>query len=129
MVTKRGVSSIGRVLNADEVPIALSIIHGIANGDDWTQTSLAAPRLMQAVHDIRAYYEEAALELTNGPTPGGRQTEAWFFLNKQKLAGRSLLRAKQYGQPVSPWRLVLPRSRSPLGIMTANTTKLRKTAV
>ena len=113
VVAKRGVSSIGRVLNADEVPNALSIIHGISNGDDWTQTSLSGPRLMQAVHDIRAYYEEAVLELTNGPTPGGRQTEAWFF--EQTEAGKTILAARQVvkasGVPHPVWFYLAPGHR------------------
>jgi D-proline reductase (dithiol) PrdB len=113
VVAKRCVSSIGRVLNADEVPNALSIIHGIANGDDWTQTSLSGPRLMQAVHDIRAYYEEAALELANGPTPGGRQTEAWFF--EQTEAGKTILAARQVikasGVPHPVWFYLAPGHR------------------
>ena len=113
VVAKRGVSSIGRVLNADEVPSALGIIHGIANGDDWTQTPLAGPRLMQAVHDIRAYYEEAALELTNGPTPEGRQTEAWFF--EATEAGKAILKARQVvkasGVPHPVWFYLAPGHR------------------
>jgi hypothetical protein len=113
VVAKRGVSSIGRVLSADEVPNALAVIDGIANGDDWTQTTLAGPRLMQAVHDIRAYYEEAALELTNGPTPGGRQTEAWFF--EQTEAGKTILAARQVvkatGVPHPVWFYLAPGHR------------------
>jgi D-proline reductase (dithiol) PrdB len=114
VVAKRGVSSLGRVLNADEVANALSIIHGIANGDDWTQTSLAGPRLMLAVHDIRAYYEEAALELAEpGKTPGGRQTEAWFF--EQTEAGKSILAARQVvkasGVPHPVWFYLAPGHR------------------
>jgi hypothetical protein len=114
VVAKRGVSSIGRVLSADDVPNALSIIHGIANGEDWTQTSLAGPRLMQAVHDIRAYYEEAALELANpANTPGGRQTEAWFF--EKTEAGKSILAARQAvkasGVPHPVWFYLAPGNR------------------
>jgi D-proline reductase (dithiol) PrdB len=113
VVAKRGVSSIGRVVSADEVPNALSVIHGIANGDDWTQTSLAGPRLMQAVHDIRAYYEEAALELGSGPEPGGRQTEAWFF--EKTEAGKAILAARQVikatGVPHPVWFYLAPGHR------------------
>lgn len=114
VLAKRGVSSIGRVVNADEVPNALAVIHGIANGEDWTQTTLAGPRLMQAVHDIRAYYEEAALELTTGPAPGGRQTEAWFF--EQTEAGKVILAARQVvkasGVPHPVWFYLAPGHRS-----------------
>jgi hypothetical protein len=117
VLAKRGVSSIGRVVSADEVPNALAVIHGIANGDDWTQTSLSGPRLMQAVHDIRAYYEEAALELVGGPgaaaTPGGRQTEAWFF--EKTEAGKTVLAARQAvkasGVPHPVWFYLAPGHR------------------
>ena len=44
-------------------------------------------------HDIRTYYEEAALELVTGPPPGGRAAEAWFF--EETAAGRTILAARQ----------------------------------
>jgi hypothetical protein len=69
---------------------------------------------MQAVHDIRAYYEEAALELVaTGKTPGGRQTEAWFF--EQTEAGKSILAARQAvkasGVPHPVWFYLAPGHR------------------
>jgi hypothetical protein len=43
-------------------------------------------------HDIRTYYEEAALELVDGPAPGGRAMEDWFF--ERTEAGRTVLAAR-----------------------------------
>ena len=65
-------------------------------------------------NDIRAYYEEAALELTDAPNPGGHQTEAWFFerteAGKLILAVRKALAAQGAPQPV--WFFMAPMHRS-----------------
>ena len=39
-LAKRGVTSVGRVMSADEVPNALAMLHAIANGQDWTTANL-----------------------------------------------------------------------------------------
>lgn len=85
------VSSVGRVISADEVPAALESLQKVVDGIPWTE-ALPVPNTTALCHDIRTYYEEAALELVNGPAPGGRALEDWFF--EQTEAGKVVLAAR-----------------------------------
>ena len=89
---RRGATSVGRVMTGDEVPAALGVLHDIANGADWTSAGMPGGNSVATCHDIRSYYEEAALELVDGPLPGGRAMEDWFF--EQTEAGRTVLAAR-----------------------------------
>ena len=99
----RGVTSVGRVMDADAVPEALAALHRIAEGVDWQEAGLGGDPVSIA-HDIRSYYEEAAIALADGP-PAGGQTEAWFC--EQTAAGRTLLAARaamqRAGAPFPLW--------------------------
>ncbi len=90
---RRGVSSVGRAIGADAVPDVLAVLHRWAQGERWDETPLPGKNTVAVCHDIRSYYEEAALELVTGPPPGGRATEAWFF--EETEAGRTVLAARQ----------------------------------
>jgi hypothetical protein len=68
---RRGVTSVGCVIDADGIPGGNTIA---------------------VCHDIRTYYEEAALELVDGPLPGGRALEDWFF--DQTEAGATVLASR-----------------------------------
>jgi hypothetical protein len=37
---RRGATSVGRVMTADEVPAALGVLHDIANGADWASAGM-----------------------------------------------------------------------------------------
>ena len=91
-LARRGVTSVGRVIDADGVPGALGVLHAIAEGADWKQADIPGGNTTALCHDIRTYYEEAALELADGPVPGGRAVEDWFF--ERTEAGATVLRAR-----------------------------------
>ncbi len=91
-LARRGVTSVGRVIDADGVPGALGVLHAIVEGTDWKEAGIPGGNTTAVCHDIRTYYEEAALELTDGPTPGGRAVEDWFF--EQTQAGATMLAAR-----------------------------------
>lgn len=92
-VAKRGVTSVGRTIDADTVPDALAVLHDWVGGANWKEHPLPGKNTVGVSHDIRTYYEEAALELVTGPPPGGRAAEAWFF--EETEAGRTILAARQ----------------------------------
>ncbi len=92
-LTTHGRTSVGRVLGPDEIPTALGELVRIGEGTDWMEADLPNHDTISAVHDIRTYYEEAALELVDGPVPGGRAAEAWFY--DETEAGRAVLDARQ----------------------------------
>ncbi|HYN34275.1 MAG TPA: hypothetical protein VES40_16745, partial [Ilumatobacteraceae bacterium] len=91
-LARRGVTSVGRVIDADGVPDALRVLDSIANGEDWATAGIPGGNTIAVCHDIRTYYEEAALELVDGPLPGGRALEDWFF--DQTEAGATVLAAR-----------------------------------
>ncbi|MEP1126527.1 MAG: hypothetical protein ABJH68_21795 [Ilumatobacter sp.] len=91
-VARRGVTSVGRVVDADGVPDALAVLHSIANGEDWSTAGIPGGNTTAICHDIRTYYEEASLELVDGPLPGGRALEDWFF--ERTEAGATVLAAR-----------------------------------
>lgn len=112
-VERRGVTSVGRVLDPDAVPNALAVLDAIANGAPWKEAGIPGGNTTAVCHDIRTYYEEAALELVDGPPPGGRSAEAWFF--EQTEAGRTILAArvviKEQGAPHPVWFYMTPGHR------------------
>jgi len=90
---RRGFTSVGRVMSADEVAATLGKFDQIANGAAWTEVDLPGNNTTAICHDIRTYYEEAALELVEGPAPDGRAAEAWYF--EETEAGKTVLAARQ----------------------------------
>ncbi|WP_420638019.1 hypothetical protein [Candidatus Poriferisocius sp.] len=91
-VARRGVTEVGRAVDADGVPAALADLERVAGGEHWKK--VYGPRLdtIALSHDIRAYYQEAALELADRPALGARQMETWFF--DQTEAGATLSAAR-----------------------------------
>ena len=91
-VAQRGATEMGRAIDADGVAGALADLERVAAGEHWKE--VYGPRLdtIAIAHDIRAYYQEAALELASGPPPGARQAEAWFY--EETEAGKTLAAAR-----------------------------------
>jgi hypothetical protein len=112
-VQAHGVTSVGRAIDADEVPAALDVLHQWARGASWKDQALPGKNTIAVCHDIRTYYEEAAMELVTGPVPGGRAAEAWFF--EETEAGATIMAARQELQrqeaPFPFWFYMAPGHR------------------
>ena len=110
---RRGVTNVGRAMDADGVPEALAALQQIADGAEWKSVPLPGKNTVAVSLDIRSYYEEAALELTDGPDPGPRGAEAWFF--EKTEAGAMLLAAraevKRQGAQHGIWFYMAPGQR------------------
>ena len=110
---RRGFTSVGRAISADDVPHALAVLHAVGSGQDWTTVEIPGGNVVSVCHDIRTYYEEAALELINGPAPGGRAMENWFFettdAGKTVLAARTAM--KDAGAKFPVWFYMTPGNR------------------
>ena len=111
-IEKNGRTSVGRAISADEVPAALEKFVQIVNGQAWEEVGFKAP-LMQVTTDIRAYYEELALELAAGGPIAAWGAERWFYDKTE--AGKVLLAARQAlkkaGAPFMIWWHMAPGSR------------------
>jgi len=92
-VARRGVTSVGRVIDADAVPDALAALDDIAKGTPWKEVAIPGKNTIAVCHDIRTYYEEAAIELAAGPPPGARAVESWYF--DQTAAGATVMAARR----------------------------------
>jgi hypothetical protein len=112
-VEARGVTEVGRALTADDVPDALDVLHQWAGGASWKDVALPGKNTVAVCHDIRSYYEEAGLQLVEGPPPGGRAAEAWFF--EKTEAGRTVMAARKALQeqdaPFPFWFYMAPGHR------------------
>jgi hypothetical protein len=110
-VAASGRTSVGRVIGPDRIPDALTAILKIADGGDWTKAGLPGDPI-QVVHDIRSYYEELAIELTDGPARPWA-TERWFYDKTE--AGKAVLQArramKAAGAPFPMWFYMAPGAR------------------
>ena len=110
---RRGFSSVGRVMSADDVTTALATLHEIASGLSWKEAEIPGKNTTAMCHDVRTYYEEAALELVDGPAPSGRAIEAWYF--DETEAGKTVLAAraaiKEEGGPHGAWFYMTPGHR------------------
>ena len=109
----RGVTSVGRAIDADTVKDALDVLHQWAQGTSWKDLPLPGKNTIAVCHDIRAYYSEAALELATGPAPGGRAIESWFHTDTE--AGKTMMAAraqlKEQDAPFPFWFYMAPAHR------------------
>ncbi len=114
-VEARGHTDVGRILDgADGVADALAMFDRIANGAHWKDDeTIPGGNTIAVCHDIRTYYEEAALELSDGPPPAGRAMEAWF--HEQTEAGKTVMAAraaiKDQEGPFPVWFYMAPAHR------------------
>ncbi len=109
---RSGRTLVGRVIGPNDVPSAVSKLLALSEGVRWEPGILPGTPADVAM-DVRAYYEEAGLELS-GAVPAARSVEAWFF--GQTLTGRVLLAAqsalREQGEPREVWLGVAPRGYS-----------------
>jgi len=92
-VARRGVTEVGRAVDVDGIEAAVEVFEAIAAAAPWRDAGIPGGTTTAVVHDIRSYFEEAALELVTGPPPGGRSAEAWFY--EQTETGRVVMAARE----------------------------------
>jgi hypothetical protein len=85
-------TQVGRVVSADRVPEALARFVAIAEGDVWRAGTEDEGLLAAMAMDVRTYYEEAAVGLSDH-VPAARAAETWFFQSTE--AGRVLRKVRE----------------------------------
>ncbi len=102
-LSRNGVTSVGRSCDADGLPDVMAKLVEIIAGADWKEVGLPGNPVGLA-HDLRTYYEEAALALNDEP-PAPGAAESWFYDVTQ--GGRTLLEARRAmrdgGAPFPVW--------------------------
>lgn len=110
-VAASGRTIVGRVVDADGIAAAVSAFVRIAAGEPWQSVGLPGSP-PEVVLDIRAYYEEAALALSDH-VPGARAAESWLY--RTTAAGRVLREAqaemREAGAPFPVWFYLVPVSQ------------------
>lgn len=101
-VAARGTTSVGMATDAGGVAEVVAAFVRIVDGANWAEAGLPGDPVSCA-HDVRNYYEEAAVELADDLTHGS--IEAWF--SERTEAGKLLLEArrvmKDQGAPFPFW--------------------------
>lgn len=87
-VARIGATQVGRVVDADGLPDALRAFVEVVDGRPWDQVDYVGGDPTTLLMDVRAYYEEAALGLSDG-VPAARSTESWYY---RKTATGDLVR-------------------------------------
>jgi hypothetical protein len=109
-----GHTSVVRFGGPNPLRSVIATLVAIAGGEPWSGTGITAPQLGQAAADIRAFYEEVALELA-GHTPAARQSESWLY--RQTEMGLLLRRAqaalKADDAPREAWFRLVPTGQPP----------------
>lgn len=111
-VAARGATQVGRSIGPDDIEGAVEVLQSIADGTPWREAEIPGKNTISLIHDIRSYYEEAAMELVDG-APAGRAAEAWFYeeteTGKVVMAARSAI--KDADGPFPVWFYMAPGHR------------------
>ena len=109
---RRATTSVGRAVDADGIPDLVATLLRIADGAPWKEAGLPGDPISSA-HDLRSYYEEAALSLVDAPPDPGA-AEDWFYAST--AAGSALLAArramKDQGAPGALWLYMARATRN-----------------
>lgn len=106
-----GRSTVGKVVTAEGVPRVLGLFARVAEGENWKEVGLPGDPTKVAA-DIRNYYEEASLSLTEA-VPGARQAESWFVGGTAAgdVVQRARLAMKAQGAGFYFWYYLLPMTQ------------------
>lgn len=110
-VEATGRTLVGRVADADGVPGLVEAFGRLEAGATLADVGWDEWRLLAASQDVRAYYEEAAVQLAD--VTGARQVESWFYHRTE--TGRLLRRLADALQaaeaPDVAWQYLVPGSQ------------------
>ncbi len=108
---KYGRSTVGKVVDSDQVPDMLDLFARISDGEDWKEVGLPGDPTKIAA-DIRNFYEEASISLSDS-SPSARSAESWF-VNKThagQLIQNSRIKMKESGTNFYFWYYLLPMTQ------------------
>ena len=103
--------SAGRVVAAEDVPAAIETFIRVSEGAPWAEAGI--PGLpMRVSHDIRSYYETAALAMVDH-APAAWASTRWFLdqteTGKVMVAARQAMQDQEAPQPM--WFYLIPGDR------------------
>lgn len=112
-VARIGTTQVGRVVDADGIPEALRAFVAVADGAAWNSVEYVGGDPTTLLMDIRAYYEEVALGLSDD-VPAARAGESWYYRKTStgQLMQRFLAAVKESDPPFPGTFYVVPASQT-----------------
>jgi hypothetical protein len=111
-VARLGTTQVGRVVDADGIPEAIRSVVAVVDGTPWNEADYPGDHPATLLMDIRAYYEEAAIGLSEH-VPAARASESWYYRKTKmgELVRRYFLAIKDAEPPFPGTYYVLPHSQ------------------
>jgi hypothetical protein len=113
---RNGGTQLGRLVEVDEIPAEAAAFCRIDAGVPWPEAGLPGDPATVAM-DIRIYYEEAALALSDhvpAARAAARAAESWFYQRTQMgaLLRRVQARLREATPPYPGWLYLLPMTQT-----------------
>lgn len=107
-----GRTLVGRIGSADDVETLVATFLRLADGESLTVVGWDQPTFLGATQDVRAYYEEAALQLAD--VTDARRIESWFYGQSAtgKLLKQVQVQLKSAGEDRDTWYYVVPTTQA-----------------
>lgn len=112
-LARTGAPQVGRVVDADGIPEAIRPFADVVAGAPWNSVEYRGGRIPEVLLDIRAYYETAALGLSDH-VPAARASESWYHRNTRmgELLRRYFEIVKQADPPFPGLFYLIPLSQT-----------------
>jgi hypothetical protein len=112
-VARIGSTQVGQIVDAEGIPDALRPFVEVVEGRPWNEVEYPGGNPTTTLMDIRAYYEEAALGLSDH-VPAARASESWYYRKTQagELVRRYLDVVKDAEPPFPGTFYILPMSQT-----------------
>ncbi len=104
-----GRTALGRVVDADRIGEAVGAFVELADGASLADVGWDADQVRAAGQDVRAFYEEAAMALSDH-VPGARQIESWFYTATETgpVIASAAAALREAGEDRNTWYYILP---------------------
>lgn len=112
-MTRVGRPQVGRVVDADGIPEAIRPFVAVADGTPWHAVDYPGGEPTRVLMDIRAYYETAALGLSDH-VPAARASESWYHRKTRmgELLARYFEAVKSADPPFPGLFYLMPMSQT-----------------
>lgn len=108
-VERQGRTSVGRTGTADDMPDLIDVFVKISKGTVLEEIDIPGGDHLAVAMDLRSYYEEAALSLSDH-VPAARQAESWLYRGTKlgEVLHQAQANLKAAGADRSDWYYIMP---------------------
>ena len=101
------------MVDAGTVGDAVGAFVALGEGCSLTDVGWDPDQVRAAGQDVRAFYEEAALALSDH-VPGARQVESWFYTQTQagSVIAAAAAALREAGEDRNTWYYILPGNQA-----------------